>query len=153
LVWIVGERDGCGQRQRGVLVENDDEHLVIDVARSHELDGRVQRALPALLRSRHTAADAIRDRVRRNCGALGQALEGSALSLLVPEGGWSAVLRLPRTRTDEDWTLALLERGVVVQPGFFFDLEDGPYLVLSLITPPAKLDQGIGEIVLAVREG
>jgi aspartate/methionine/tyrosine aminotransferase len=113
----------------------------------------VQRALPALLRSRHTAADAIRDRVRRNCSALGQALEGSALSLLVPEGGWSAVLRLPRTRTDEDWTLALLERGVVVQPGFFFDLEDGPYLVLSLITPPAKLDQGIGEIVLAVREG
>ena len=44
-------------------------------------------------------------------------------SLLPIEGGWSAILRVPATRSDEDWALALLaEDGVLVQPGYFFDL-------------------------------
>src|SRR5574341_1151991 len=49
---------------------------------------------------------------------------GSAATLLDVEGGWSAVLRVPASWSDEKWALALLERdGVLVHPGFFFDFE------------------------------
>src|SRR5439155_9228398 len=42
--------------------------------------------------------------------------------LLEPEGGWSAVLRVPAIDGEERMTVRLLEeRGVLVHPGYFFD--------------------------------
>lgn len=102
----------------------------------------VQRALPSLLASRATAADAIRTRTRANLAALRHALAGSTATVLPVEGGWYAVLRLPATRSDEEWALSLLERGVLVQPGYFFDFDGGPYVVVSLLTPEATLAAG-----------
>jgi aspartate/methionine/tyrosine aminotransferase len=102
----------------------------------------IQRALPELLGSRHVLADAIRARTRRNYAALRAACSGSVASVLDAEGGWYAVLRLPATQSDEDWALALLETGVLVQPGYFFDFGDEPHVVVSLITPEAELDEG-----------
>ncbi len=49
------------------------------------------------------------------------------------EGGWSAILPMPGSRTDEEWALHVLEeKRVLVQPGYFFDLDGGPYLVRSV---------------------
>jgi hypothetical protein len=48
------------------------------------------------------------------------------------QGGWTAVLRVSRT---EDFAMAALERGVVVQPGEFYGLPEGR-AVLSLLTLP-----------------
>jgi alanine-synthesizing transaminase len=39
--------------------------------------------------------------------------------------------------------LALLERGVLVQPGYFYDFAHDGYLVVSLLTPPQELDLGL----------
>jgi len=107
----------------------------------------VQRALPALLRLRTVTADALRARAVDNVRRLRTALEASSVTVLPVEGGWTAVLRLPATRTDEEWTLALLERGVVVQPGYFFDFDGPPHLVVSLITDPATFAEGIERLV------
>ena len=40
---------------------------------------------------------------------------------------------LPATRSEEEWTLELLERGVIVHPGRFYDFPFGPLIVVSLI--------------------
>jgi aspartate/methionine/tyrosine aminotransferase len=66
----------------------------------------------------------------------------AALEPLTWEGGWSAVLPAPETRTDEAWTLALLERGVLVQPGHFFDFADEHHLIVSLLTEPETFARG-----------
>jgi len=108
----------------------------------------VQHALPALLASRALAEDAIRGRVVSNLAAIATAVDRSAVSLLDVEGGWYAILRLPRTRSEEAWALAFLERdGIYVHPGHFFDLEEEAYVVVSLLTPEAALHEGLRRIV------
>jgi hypothetical protein len=50
------------------------------------------------------------------------------------EGGWSAVIRVPATRSEETLTLDLLRREhVLVHPGFFFDFPHEAFLVVSLL--------------------
>ncbi len=103
----------------------------------------VQRALPALLRSSEVVAGAIRERCRRNLGALREAVRGSAATVLDVEGGWCAVVRLPATRREEDWVLALLAGGVLVHPGHFFDFDREPFVVVSLLPTEGEFDRGV----------
>ena len=71
-----------------------------------------------------------------------------ALEILRSEGGWYAVIRVPRTRTEEEWVLELLDRhGVLVQPGFFYDFEQEAFLVVSLLTAPSVFEAGIGRLL------
>jgi hypothetical protein len=66
------------------------------------------------------------------------------------EGGWSAILQVPRIRTEEDWVLDLLDHhNVLVQPGFFYDFESEAFLVLSLLTDPTTFVEGISAIKAA----
>jgi aspartate/methionine/tyrosine aminotransferase len=73
------------------------------------------------------------------------------MHVLPVEGGWSAVLRIPNTESDEDFALRLIERdGVVVHPGYFFDFETDGHLVLSLLTEPRIFDEGVRRLLSAV---
>jgi aspartate/methionine/tyrosine aminotransferase len=110
----------------------------------------VQRALPELLASRDVARDAIVARLSANFRELARACDGSAVSPLPVEGGWYAVLRVPATASDEDWALRLLDLGVLVQPGYFFDFGEVPHLVVSLITEPEPFARGIERLVKLV---
>ncbi len=68
---------------------------------------------------------------------------GSPCRCLHAEGGWYAILEVPRIRTEEEWALHLLaESDVLVQPGFFYDFEAEAFLVLSLLTPPRDFRRG-----------
>jgi alanine-synthesizing transaminase len=109
-------------------------------------------ALPALLRVGATFRRHLRERLRANEAELTRALgPGSPLSALPREGGWSAIVRVPALLTDENWALALLEReGVLVQPGFFFDLDQGTFLVVSLLPPERDFARGIARLVAHV---
>lgn len=111
----------------------------------------VQRALPELLATRAVAAGAVRARTRVNLDVLRAACRDAPLSLLPVEGGWYAVLRLPATASDEDWTLRYLEGGVLVQPGYFFDFGDEPHAVVSLLTPEAAFERGVRTLVELTR--
>jgi alanine-synthesizing transaminase len=103
----------------------------------------VQVAAPVLLGRRAELQAPIAERVRSNLDALRSALGGSSATVLQTEGGWSAVLQVPATRSEEDWATALLqEDGVIVHPGFFFDFPREAYLVLSLLTPPSAFAEG-----------
>ncbi|HEX9100553.1 MAG TPA: pyridoxal phosphate-dependent aminotransferase [Polyangia bacterium] len=96
----------------------------------------VQHAAPALLALVDDVGAQIAARVRENRAALAAALAGSAAQLLDAEGGWSAIVRLPSTRSEEEWTLALLDDGVLVHPGFFFDLPPTAVVISLLVEPP-----------------
>lgn len=113
----------------------------------------VQAALPALLRQRGTTEQAIAARLLRNLRALERALVGCAADVLPVEGGWYAVVRVPRIVSEEDWVIGLLRHAkVVVQPGYFFDFADEAYLVLSLLTPPDVFDEGVTRLASYVEE-
>lgn len=73
-------------------------------------------------------------------------LEAHARPLHV-EGGWYAILTLPRTRPEEEWVLAYLDQGVLTQPGYFYDFETEGRLVLSLLTPPDVFREGVSRIL------
>jgi aspartate/methionine/tyrosine aminotransferase len=109
----------------------------------------VQAALPDLLRIGARIRESIRARTRASLAALETALAGKpSAQLLRPEGGWTAVVRVPATATDEDFALNALERhGVLVQPGYFFDFDRDGYFVVSLLTDPAIMYEGITCIV------
>lgn len=112
----------------------------------------VQHALPRLLEEGKTVQEQIARRVCGNLDALWAAVAGSACQVLDAEGGWYAILRVPRTRSEEEWVLELLDKeNVLAQPGFFYDFDSEAFLVLSLLTPPDIFRQGVSR-VLALAE-
>jgi alanine-synthesizing transaminase len=108
----------------------------------------VQMALPDLLRIGATIRTAIRERTQHNLAVLRLAAS-AAMEVLPVEGGWSAVVRVPRIGTDEEIALRILDAGVLVQPGYFFDFDRDGYLVLSLLTPADTFEAGV-KILAAV---
>jgi aspartate/methionine/tyrosine aminotransferase len=109
----------------------------------------MQNALPRLLEAGAAVQQQIARRTASNLELLRQAVGAdSACQVLDVEGGWYATLRIPRTRTEEEWTLLLLERdNVLVQPGFFYDFDSEAYLVLSLLTPPEVFREGLARLL------
>ena len=95
----------------------------------------MQVALPSLLASGAEIRTAIQQRIRRNLQHVRDAvLRHPACELLLTEGGWSAVVRVPAIRSEERLVLDLLERErVLVHPGYFFDFPHEAYVVVSLL--------------------
>ena len=107
----------------------------------------VQLALPEIFATARETRAAIADRLARNRAALAGAVAGTAVTALHAEGGWYAVLRLPATRSDDAWALGLLaECGVLVQPGWLYDFEGGPFAVISLLVPEPAFAEGVNAI-------
>jgi aspartate/methionine/tyrosine aminotransferase len=120
--------------------------------------GPAQRALPRLLDLGAVVRAAIQERVSRNrahlLAALGPACPCTCLNA---GGGWTAILRVPDVSadgaSDEQWALRLLsEDGVLVHPGYLFDMPAGAYLVVSLLPAPDAFDRGIAAIVARCRD-
>jgi alanine-synthesizing transaminase len=108
-----------------------------------------QLALPELLASGAFVRDAIGRRLARNLEALrSAATHAAAVTLQEPAGGWSAVLQVPATRSEEALALTLVEEdGVLVHPGYFFDFPREAYVVLSLLPEPAAFDDGVARLL------
>jgi alanine-synthesizing transaminase len=106
------------------------------------------------LQTRVVAENAIRARTRANLRALRElCARAPSASVLDVEGGWYAIVRVPETRSDEEWALELVERDRVhVQPGYFFDMSRGAHLVLSLLTPEATFAEGARRIAARVEQ-
>jgi alanine-synthesizing transaminase len=103
----------------------------------------VQLALPRLLALRDIIRPPLMARLEANLRALACALRGTAATLLPPEGGWSAVVRVPRHPGEEERVLRLLARhGVRVHPGFFFDFPTEAFLAVSLLGPEDVFARG-----------
>ncbi len=102
-----------------------------------------QLALPRLLALRDVIRPPLMARLAANRATLARALSGSAATPLPPDGGWSAVVRVPRHPGEEERVLRLLERhGLRVHPGFFFDFPTEAFLVVSLLGPEDEFARG-----------
>ena len=111
----------------------------------------VQVAAPELLARRDELQAPILARARANLAQLRRRLPGSPATLLEPEGGWYAVLRVPATvGEDERVTRLLDERDVLVHPGYFFDFPGEAFLVLSLLTPEDVFAEGSARVLAEV---
>jgi hypothetical protein len=103
----------------------------------------VQRAVAGLLARRAELQAPIASRVARNLATLERRARGTPATLLRAEGGWSAVLQVPATVSEEERALELLDRhGVIVHPGYFFDFPREAFLVVSLLPRPEDFDEG-----------
>jgi len=115
----------------------------------------VQHAAPALIAHGRAVRAAIAARVRRNLATL-QALAAGrpSCAVLRVEGGWSAVVRVPATRTEESLVLEVLERdGVLVHPGYFFDFPHEAFVVVSLLPEPADFEEGAARLLARASTG
>jgi aspartate/methionine/tyrosine aminotransferase len=95
----------------------------------------VQVAAPRLLAQGAAIRAQIQDRTGANLTALRHlAQQYPACDVLNVEGGWSAVVRVPATRAEEQLVLELLGReGILVHPGYFFDFPREAFVVVSLL--------------------
>ena len=114
----------------------------------------VQLALPKILGASEAMQKQIRRRMLANLDTLDAAIQDSPISRLSVEAGWSTILRLPRLGDldDEGWVLRLLERiDLWAQPGSLYDIP-GCHLVLSLLTQPEDLAEGLTRLVACVEQ-
>ena len=109
----------------------------------------VQLALPKFLSLRQALQTQLQQRISANLSVLDSMLrESKAVARLDREGGWYAILRVPVTATDDDLTVALLERcSILVHPGHFFNFSQEGFLVLSLITPKHEFQEGVRRLL------
>ena len=141
LAWIAVS--GPADRRREAL-----ERLEVVADTYLSVSTPVQRAAPALLARREERQGPLLERVQENLSTLRRILTpGSPASLLEPEGGWSAVLRVPATLPEEDRVTRLLhERNVHVHPGYFFDFPREAYLVISLLPAPSVFAEAVERV-------
>jgi alanine-synthesizing transaminase len=109
----------------------------------------VQIAAPRLLQSGIAVRRAIADRIADNLARLREAVAAHpSVTLLEPEGGWSAVLEVPATQSEESLVLRLLhDAHVIVHPGYFFDFPTEAFLVVSLLPEPGLFAQALERLL------
>ncbi len=106
------------------------------------MNAPMQFALPQWLADRDDMQGQIRARVAENLRALDARLAGTQAERMEMQGGWTAVVRVPRHVAGVEFVAAALEQGVVVQPGSFYGLPEGR-VVLSLLTPKEIWRRGL----------
>jgi alanine-synthesizing transaminase len=112
------------------------------------MNAPVQCALPKWLEGRGAVQGQVRERVAANLAELDRQLgHAEEVRRLEVEGGWYAMLRIPAIQPDEQTVLALLDRGVWVQPGYFFGMAESGWLVVSLLARVTEFRTGVTGLV------
>jgi alanine-synthesizing transaminase len=142
LGWIAV--DGPGPLVRGAL---DRLELICDTYLS--VSTPVQHGVAALIAAGADVRARILARITDNYRVLRESAKAyRSIEVLPAEAGWSAVLRVPSTRSEEDLAIALMETaGVIVHPGFFFDFPHEAFLVVSLLPESAVFGEGIRRVM------
>lgn len=108
-----------------------------------------QFAVPALFDGAKGFLPAYQSAIRE-CARLAADLlsRSDRLSLVPPEGGFYATVRINDPKADEEEiSLDLLRRhALLLHPGFFYDLEP-PHLVLSFVSEPALLQASLEKVI------
>ncbi len=108
--------------------------------------------LPALFAQGMGFVDGMRTRIR---SSLDMALEilatCPALRVQPPDGGYYLFPRVLGWDDDEEaLVLHLLKHGALAHPGFFYGCEDGAHLMISCLTEPERLREGLNRLVNAL---
>jgi alanine-synthesizing transaminase len=113
----------------------------------------VQAAAADLLARGAVIRKQIQARVAANYRTLAEQVETvPSCTLLVADGGWYAILQVPSLGSEEDLVVSLVDRGVVVHPGYFFDFPRESYLIVSLLPPEREFADGVAAVLRHVEQ-
>ncbi len=142
LGWMVfGGDPACVRRAMAGLELIADSYLSVSTP--------VQLAASALLAEGAAVRTQIQARIEANLAALQLAVaQYPACDVLPVEGGWSAVVRVPATQSEEQLVLTLLEQAhVLVHPGYFFDFAHEAFVVVSLLPPVGAFAPAVNRLL------
>lgn len=123
--------------------------MICDAALS--VSAPVQSALPEWLPKANELQAPLRNRLVSNRRRLLELATDSAVSVWPSDAGWSALLRVPRIRDEQQWVVSLIDDvGVRVAPGYFFDFPSPGWLVVGLLPEEAVFDDAVGKLVAYV---
>ncbi|HEV8537956.1 MAG TPA: pyridoxal phosphate-dependent aminotransferase [Bacteroidota bacterium] len=115
----------------------------------------IQLALPAFVQAGNDIRRQILNRIKENYKCLStlsnhlrkESFGQSPITNLPTEGGWYAILKVPRTKSDEEWALELLEKkNLYLYPGYFFDMVEEGHLVVSLLPRPEIFQKAVAQL-------
>jgi aspartate/methionine/tyrosine aminotransferase len=112
----------------------------------------VQLAAPAILDAAGSLHAPARERIGRNLATLDRAIAALGpscpLRRLPTDGGWYAMVEIPRTRSDDEWLERLvLDHGIVAHPGYLFGLPTCGTFVVGLLLEPERFEPAIERAV------
>jgi alanine-synthesizing transaminase len=142
LAWLVASGPGEVKSQALARLE-----VIADAYLS--MSAPIQHAASELLAQRESFQRQWLHRVRANLAELDRQLAAQdSCSRLQLQGGWYAVIRIPQEKTDEDLAIELLTaKNVYLHPGHFYDFPTEGHLVISLISNPSHLTQGVAALL------
>lgn len=107
----------------------------------------IQTMLPDLLHAAPAFIDRMLERVRANIAFAREHLaQHPRLIWSEPDGGYYLFLQVRDEFDDEALVVRLIEQGVLVHPGFFFDWIDDCRIMLSALTEPHQWQAGIQKL-------
>lgn len=114
----------------------------------------VQNALASWLTLRSAIQDEIMKRVCANREYLLKNFTDNRLgTVLHTDGGWYMILKLTGSVDEEELIEQLLLKDqVYVHPGYFFNFNEGPYLILSLLPLTETFTEGVTRIVARLKK-
>jgi len=147
---------GLPQLKLGWIVSNGPDELLQQALDRLELIAdtflsvgtQVQLATPDLLLLRDAFQQQVIHRLKDNVQIIEATIRDTPFRLLRCEGGWSAVLEIPRFIPEEEVVSGLLlKENTLVHPGYFFDFPREGYIVFSLLIQSEIMGEGMKRIV------
>lgn len=131
------------------LVEAAERRLELILDTYLNVSAPAQNAASELLATAPAMAAQVRRRLGANLAALDARLAAHpAVSRLRIEGGWYAILRLPRVHSDDKWAqLLLVKDALFLHPGHFYGFRQDGCVVLSLLPPETVFAEGIERLL------
>jgi aspartate/methionine/tyrosine aminotransferase len=112
----------------------------------------VQEALASWLPLAEGFQSRVEARCQRNHACLARLRPaGAAWDILPREAGWTAALRVPIEPGEEGLALRLLEEGVAVWPGYFFDIPVEGFVAVSLLPEEASFEEAASRIAQVLK--
>jgi aspartate/methionine/tyrosine aminotransferase len=111
-----------------------------------------QNAAAAWLAQADVIRGQVAERVSANYAVLQKAFASAAFGEVLPlEGGWYAVVSVPKLADGEAFALQLLkEKYVYLHPGYFFDFEEEGFLIVSLLPRAEVFRDGVNRLCEAL---
>lgn len=107
----------------------------------------IQNCVPHWFTFQNQIVETVNERLRRNYSVICDlCAEYSDIELLSQPAGWSAVLQI--NHDDEVFAFELLKKtGILVNPGYLFDLDEKSCIVVSLLTDPEVMRASLSELL------
>lgn len=104
----------------------------------------VQSLLPRILSNRQQYRDLVMTRIRTNLAAFEKMVSGTSRMTHLPyHGGMMLFPHIETIQEQDSFLLALLDRGVSVHPGYYYNWEGDFRVAISLLLEPGRFIEGI----------